>query len=78
MGQVIGAALAAQLLRGGLDQAGLLENLGGPLDPSTLAGNLSAYTHAQTGAFRVAAVVATAGILISMLRGRGKRKPDNA
>ena len=77
MGQVIGAALAAQLLRGGLDQAGLLENLGGPLDPSTLAGNLSAYTHAQTRAFRVAAVVAAAGILISMLRGRGKCKPGN-
>ena len=68
MGQVIGAALSAQLLGRGLDTTGSVADLGKTLGLSALTGQAAAYTHAQTTAFRVAAAVALAGILVSMLR----------
>jgi len=73
MGQVIGAALSAQLLSRGMDATGVMDTIGKSLDVSSLGGHFPAYINAQSTAFRVAAGVALVGILVSMLRGRGNR-----
>ena len=75
--QVLGTVLAAGLLDQGLKSAGVVARLGrdsGALDEVQY---LSAYVHSQAHSFRVAALLALVGAVISALRGGAvARKTD--